>query len=87
MSGTPCARGRGKGPDRVGLVEPDVLVELGRQHGLEVVALQLGLGPVDHADGALEPRRPQLVAHLGPAPVGPSGRSSAGTPASWNSRS
>src|SRR5258708_16148589 len=34
--------------DRPGLVEPDVFVELTRQNGLEIMALKLGLRPVDH---------------------------------------
>src|SRR5439155_1042635 len=49
-----------QGVDRRRLVEPDVLVELHRQHRLEVVALQLGVGPVHHADRALDARLHQL---------------------------
>src|SRR3989304_3478672 len=76
----PLARVRRKGVDRPGLVEPDVLVELDGEHGLEVVALQLGLGPVDHADGALQTGRPQLLPDRGPGrrprrPRGPAARS------------
>jgi hypothetical protein len=50
--------------DRVGLVEPDVLVELRRQNRLEVVALQLGVGTVDDSDRPLEARLCQLVGEL-----------------------
>src|SRR5438094_2652187 len=53
---------RAHGP---GALEPAVLVELPRQHRLEVMAGELGLRPVDHADGALEPRLHELLAHLG----------------------
>src|SRR5579864_7680868 len=45
---------------RRGLIEPDVLVELVRQHRFEVVTLELRFGSVDHADGALEPRLPEI---------------------------
>src|SRR5687767_6909082 len=38
--------------DGARLVEPHPLVELRRQVGLEVVALQLGLRPVDDPNGA-----------------------------------
>src|SRR3989304_6870895 len=62
----PLARVRRKGVDRPGLVEPDVLVELDGEHGLEVVALQLRLGPVNYTDGALQTGRPQLFPDLGP---------------------
>src|SRR3990167_3249784 len=58
--------------DRVGFVEPDEGIELIGQHGLEVVALQLGQRPVDDADGALEQEGGQPVAQglaLGIAPV------------------
>src|SRR5690606_5123116 len=51
----------GESGDGGGLVEPDVFVELPRQDRLEVVALKLGVGPIDDADGALEPRGHQLV--------------------------
>ena len=40
---------------RTAIVEPDVLVELLRQAGPEVVARELGFGPVDDADCSLEP--------------------------------
>lgn len=38
---------------RFGLIEPNILVELARQLCLKIVARELGLGPVDHADCAL----------------------------------
>src|SRR5262249_49117427 len=59
-------------PGRVGLtegahgsclIEPYVLVELHRQARLRIVAGQLGLRPVDDADGALEPRGCELFPH------------------------
>src|SRR5579871_6192293 len=49
------------GADRVhghGLIKPDVLIELTRQHGLEIVTLKLRLRPIDHSDGTLQPRLP-----------------------------
>ena len=49
--------------DGVALVEPGVLVELPRQYRLEIVAGQLGVGPIDDADGPLQPRPGQPVAH------------------------
>lgn len=42
-------------------VDPDVLVELAGERRLEVVALQLRLRPVDHADGPLEAGRGQVL--------------------------
>ena len=50
---------------RVGLVKPDVLVELVLvgQRGVEIVALELRLGPVDDADGTLESGRRELGTH------------------------
>src|SRR5204863_610920 len=45
-------------------VEPAVLVELARQHRLEVVARELGLRPVDDADRALEARLGEPAAEL-----------------------
>ena len=44
----------------MGLVEVDHRVELFGKPRLEVVALPLGLGPVDHADGPLQPQPAQL---------------------------
>ena len=41
--------------NRCGLVEPDIFVELARERGLKIMTLQLRLGPVNHADGTLEP--------------------------------
>ena len=41
---------------RAGIIEPDVFVELLRQHGLEVLAGKFRLRPVDDADRALQPR-------------------------------
>src|SRR5208282_2077090 len=37
-----------------GLVEVDDRIELIRNLGLEIMAGQLGFGPIDHADGALQ---------------------------------
>src|SRR5665213_35430 len=35
-------------------IEPDVFIELLRQHGLKIVALQFGFRPIDHTDGTFE---------------------------------
>src|SRR5581483_7730252 len=51
----------GQWRDGAGLVEPDVGVELAGEFDAGIVALQLGVGPIDHADEALEP----LLAELG----------------------
>ena len=40
---------------RMGIVEPDILVELCRQAGPEIVAREFSFGPVDHADRPLKP--------------------------------
>lgn len=40
--------------DGTGFIEPDVGIELARQHSLKIVALQLCLRPVDHADRPLQ---------------------------------
>jgi hypothetical protein len=37
-------------------VDPDVLIELSREHRLEVVAGEFALRTIDHADRALETR-------------------------------
>src|SRR6185369_12227408 len=50
-----------QGDDGVGFVEPAVLVELPGEHGLEVVALELGLRAVDDPDRAFEARALELV--------------------------
>ena len=42
---------------RLALVEPDVFVELVWQNRLKIMTFKFCLGPVDHADGAFEPRR------------------------------
>ena len=52
---------RGDRFDGARLIEPDVLVELVGQDRVEIVAGELSLRPIDHADGALEPRRHQLA--------------------------
>ena len=39
---------------RVGIVEPDILIELFRQVGLKIVAREFGFGPVDYTDRALK---------------------------------
>ena len=44
---------------RAGLIEPYVFVELARQYGLEIVALQLGFRPVNDPDRPLEARLQQ----------------------------
>src|SRR5690606_41087876 len=54
--------GAAEGPDGLRLVEPHVLVELAREDGGEVVALELGVRPVHHADGALGAGVPALAA-------------------------
>src|SRR3954470_13630004 len=41
---------------RAGLLEPNICIELVRQRSIEIVARKLGLRPIDHADGALQPR-------------------------------
>jgi hypothetical protein len=45
------------------LSEPDPGIEPSRRLGLEIVREKLGLGPVDHADGALEERLGKFGAH------------------------
>ena len=57
--------GVGDRSHRSRLVEPDPLVELVRQSGVEIVALQFRLGAVDDADGTLQPRRGELLTDLG----------------------
>src|SRR5450631_1450433 len=46
--------GRIQRSHRARIVEPDIFIELLWQVDAEIVARKLGLGPVDHADGALE---------------------------------
>src|SRR5690242_2370617 len=41
--------------DGAGLVEPDVGIELAGELDAGIVALHLGVGPVDHANEALQP--------------------------------
>src|SRR5258708_11412677 len=56
--------GGGQRGDRRGPVEPHEGVELAGQLDLGGVALQLGLGPVDDADEAFQPRRSQSAAQF-----------------------
>ena len=64
-------------------VEVDDRVELVGEPGVEVVALALGLGPVDHADRALEPR----FAHVAARPASAVDNQKRPRPTSWNSAS
>ena len=41
--------------DRAGFVEPDVFIELPRQHCCEIMASQLAFRPINHPNGPLEP--------------------------------
>lgn len=47
---------------RTGLIEPDEPVELLRQRGFGVMALEFGVRPVDHADETFEARLEQAAA-------------------------
>src|SRR6202163_1034613 len=49
--------------DRARLVEMEHRVELIRQSRVEIMALPLGFGTVDHTDRPLEPRHGQLLHH------------------------
>ena len=46
------------------LVEPEISIELQRQRGVEIMARELCLGPVDHTDRAFEPRIHQAFAQV-----------------------
>src|ERR1019366_4795662 len=52
----------------VGIVEPDIFIELLRQVGLEVMARAFGFRPVDDADRALKtfPAKPLRAAKIAP---------------------
>src|SRR3954471_6927339 len=52
-----------------GLVEMEDEIELRRQVGVEVVAVPLGLGAIDHADRALESRLVESLLHTRDAQI------------------
>jgi hypothetical protein len=41
--------------DRLSFIEPDVFIELRRQHRFEIVTDELASGPINHANGPLKP--------------------------------
>ena len=63
--GQPVYGARGKRRNGGANIEPDVLVELRGEDRFEIVALQLRLRPVDHADGALQQGLGQPVYDVG----------------------
>ena len=63
--GEGASAGLRDGSDGFGLVDPDVLVELVGQGGVEIVALQFGVGPINDPDRALETRKLELEPYFG----------------------
>src|SRR5688572_22390657 len=50
--------------DRAGFIKMNHGVELLRHAGVEIMAPAFGVGPIDHADGPLQPLWFELLAHL-----------------------
>ena len=46
--------GMGQGLHRPGLIEPDKGIELLGHDGLEIMAVEFGIRPVDHPNGTLQ---------------------------------